>query len=271
MSTLLIKPLSPLNLLLLSVLLLSACSEQQAKIKQAPLPAVEQHATIPDFAIHPVVADKKKAFFDFLRPLVIYENTLVLNDRYFVEYSQQKLSNKPALSNKERTRLDKIAKRYKVKKDFNSADYWRQLLLRVDVIPSSLALSQAALESGWGSSRFAKEGNNIFGQWCFKAGCGLVPANRVEGKHHEVAAFATVNLSVQKYLLNLNRLGSYKTLRAIRAELRQNKQAITGIALAQGLGKYSELGDEYIKHITGMITANGLEADDLHPIFLPQP
>ncbi|WP_236984848.1 hypothetical protein [Marinagarivorans cellulosilyticus] len=78
-------------------------------------------------------------------------------------------------------------------------------------------------------------------------------------------------MSVQKYLLNLNRLGSYKTLRFIRAELRQNKQAITGIALAQGLGKYSELGDEYIKHITGMITANNLEADDLHPIFLPQP
>ena len=168
MFTLFIQPLGLASLLLLSVLLLSACSEQQPSIKQLPLPAVEQHSTVPDFSIHPVVADKKKAFFDFLRPLVIYENTQILNDRYFVEYSQQQLTNKSTLTKKERARLDKIAKRYKVSKDFNSADYWRLLLLRVDVIPASLALSQAALESGWGGSRFAKEGNNFFGQWCFK-------------------------------------------------------------------------------------------------------
>lgn len=248
---------------------LYACNEQSAKATHVELPAVQQYTAVPDFTTHKVVAEKKQAFFDFLQPIVIHENTRIENNRHFIKYCQQVLNENKPLASADRKNLDNIAQNYKVKEEFNTPDFWRSLLLRVDVIPISLALAQAALESAWGGSRFAREGNNLFGQWCFKEGCGLVPGKRQEGKSHEVATFESPNLSVRKYLLNLNRLSSYKPLRSIRANLRQSEQAITGIALAQGLTKYSELGDDYIKHITGMITSNKLDSYDQHPLFLP--
>lgn len=264
MLTLLIRALSALMFFSLS-----ACNEESAKATHIELPVVQQYTAVPDFTTHKVVTEKKKAFFEFLQPIVIHENTRIANSRNFLKFCQQQLNENKTLTDADRKKLDVIAKNYKVKEEFNSPDFWRLLLLRVDVIPVSLALAQAALESAWGGSRFAREGNNLFGQWCFKEGCGLVPGQRQEGKSHEVASFESPNLSVRKYLLNLNRLSSYKPLRAIRDNLRQSEQAITGVALAQGLTKYSELGDEYIKHITGMITSNKLDSYDQHPLFLP--
>ncbi|SMF60987.1 Uncharacterized FlgJ-related protein [Alteromonadaceae bacterium Bs31] len=122
-----------------------------------------------------------------------------------------------------------------------------------------MALAQAANESSWGRSRFAIEGHNYFGQWCFKSACGFVPKHRPSEAKHEVRRFSSTRQSVAAYLFNINSHEAYKNLRQLRADLRSSKQPLSGIALAQGLGKYSERGDEYITELREMIRVNGLE------------
>jgi Bax protein len=136
------------------------------------------------------------------------------------------------------------------------------LLRRADIVPASLAIAQAANESAWGTSRFAKLGNNFFGQWCFSKGCGIVPKSRDTNKNHEVADFRSPADSVESYMLNLNTHDAYKPLRKIRQSLREEDKAVTGVALSYGLGKYSERGDEYGKEIREMISFNKLAVLD---------
>ncbi|MEX0914821.1 MAG: glucosaminidase domain-containing protein, partial [Wenzhouxiangellaceae bacterium] len=127
---------------------------------------------------------------------------------------------------------------------------------RVDAVPVSLALVQAATESGWGRSRFAVEGNNLFGHWCYRRGCGLVPERRNTGAAHEVAAFDSVSASVRRYLHNLNTHAAYAPLRAIRARLRDNGESPSAMALADGLTRYSERREEYVDEIKTVIRVN---------------
>jgi Bax protein len=128
---------------------------------------------------------------------------------------------------------------------------------RVDTVPLELVLSQAANESAWGTSRFARKANNLFGQWCFSKGCGLVPARRNAGSTHEVAAFKSPQLSVRSYLRNLNTGRVYKDLRNIRAAKRAEGKQATAYEIAAGLSKYSERGQAYVKEIRAMIKYNG--------------
>src|SRR5690606_11880502 len=134
----------------------------------------------------------------------------------------------------------------------------RVLLRRVDVLPSSLVLAQAANESAWGTSRFAVEGNNYFGQWCFTEGCGLVPDRRLSEASHEVKAFTSAGESVEAYFMNINTFGAYQGLRLMREELRRSGQIIDGLTLAEGLESYSERGEEYIEELQSMIQFNEL-------------
>jgi Bax protein len=140
--------------------------------------------------------------------------------------------------------------------------YLQRLLWRVDVIPPSLVLAQAASESAWGTSRFAQDGNNFFGQWCFKRGCGFVPASRRPTANHEVKSFASIEDAVHAYFMNLNTYPSYQYLRVIRQQLRNKEQPIDGISLSEGLGSYSERGDAYIKELRTMIYKNDLLTRD---------
>jgi uncharacterized FlgJ-related protein len=133
------------------------------------------------------------------------------------------------------------------------------LLQRVDTLPVSLVLAQAAIESGWGTSRFAREGNNLFGQWCFDPGCGLVPAARRTGARHEVAAYASVNDSIDAYLLNINTHSAYRDLRELRARARAEGREPTGLELATGLRSYSERGELYVQDVRSIIRGNGLD------------
>ena len=139
----------------------------------------------------------------------------------------------------------------------------QQLLLRVDKVPASLALSQAAIESAWGTSRFAVKGNNLFGQWCYKKGCGLVPLRRNAGSNHEVAKFASVANSVNAYMRNINTHRAYADLRANRAQLRQAEQDVTGHLLAENLMFYSELREVYVHEVQAVIRINKLAQYDL--------
>lgn len=133
---------------------------------------------------------------------------------------------------------------------------WTRLLRRVDVIPVKLVLAQAANESAWGTSRFAREGNNLFGQWCFTKGCGMVPIRRAEGASHEVALFTTPAASVRAYMLNLNSGGAYEHFRKIRIGLKRMNKPQSAIVLAAGLEKYSERGRDYVRSIRDMIRGN---------------
>ncbi|MCT6700673.1 glucosaminidase domain-containing protein [Rheinheimera sp. 4Y26] len=211
---------------------------------------------VPDFAAIKDTAKRKKAFFEYLEPFIERENSRLLKLRAQIVELQQKRSKKQELTLEEYAFIYSLFDEFKV--DYPEADDAgiNDLLSRVDVIPSSLVLTQAAKESGWGSSRFATDGFNFFGQWCFKAGCGFVPAKRPAGKYHEVAMFKDIAASVNAYFYNLNTFYVYDDLRAIRAEIRKQEGKVTGQKLAQGLIRYSERGESYVSEIRDMIAAN---------------
>ena len=140
-----------------------------------------------------------------------------------------------------------------------------ELLMRVDIVPVSLALSQCAEESGWGTSRFAAEGNALFGQWSW-GGKGIKPLQQREGMgDYRIAAFETPLQSVMAYMRNLNTHNAYAGLRARRAELRAKGERMSGWELAKTLDKYSERGPAYVESLHGIMKVNQLDpADDAY-------
>jgi len=212
--------------------------------------------SLPDFTQYTNVKEKKQAFFGFLRPLAEQSNIQVLRLREELSHIHPQ-----RITKQQAQRLKKLARTYKIKTE-DSAEQLGLLLRKIQIIPESLVLAQAANESAWGTSRFAVEGNNLFGQWCFKAGCGLVPSGRPEGAKYEVRLFKTPQDSVSAYVRNLNSHGGYIDLRKIRECLLTSQQDITGRALASGLLHYSSRGVEYINEIKQLIRVNRLETWD---------
>lgn len=212
--------------------------------------------SLPDFTIENVKA-RKEAFFSYLMPIAEHHNARIREDRAWL----LEISDEESLGFFEKRRLRRLAREYRVDLDAMSREDALVLLLRrVDVVPESLVLVQAAKESAWGRSRFAREGNALFGEWCFEQGCGMVPKARPAGRRHEVEAFETVHDSVQSYLRNLNTNKSYRDFRVARRELRQQGNALTGAALAEHLDSYSERGEIYTQEVKRMIVQNDLEA-----------
>lgn len=202
----------------------------------------------------------KVKFFNFLEPIVKAENKRLRGQREFVKMNYLAYKQGWDLNEKHLEKLNEIAQQYKLHNlDFNSGSAYKKLLLRVDEIPESLALVQAAVESAWGTSYFAREGNNLFGQWCFTEGCGLVPRGRAEGLNHEVQVFGSVNEAVRAYMNNLNTHAAYKYFRNIRYQMRQNDGELSSKQLALGLQKYSAKGMEYVETLRSMLKSN----DDL--------
>jgi Bax protein len=222
---------------------------------EAPIMAV---SALPDFAAITDVQAKKQAFFDFMWPSIVQANKQVLTERAYLKGLQGK-----KLTARQADELAELALKYQQPRQAqqSKADWLAALLLKVDVIPPSLALAQAANESAWGTSRFAREGFNFYGQWCFSEGCGLVPVARGEGKTHEVRRFDSPADSVTAYVLNLNSLAAYQDLRTLRAHLREQGQ-LDGAHLAQGLLAYSERGEAYVEEIQAMIRLNALAQYD---------
>ena len=149
---------------------------------------------------------------------------------------------------------------YKVKK----GDL-KELLLRIDVIPTSIALAQAAKESGWGTSRFALEGNAIFGQWTW-SGQGIAPLNRDNNKKHKILKFPILRASVKAYQNNLNTHKSYVKFRQKRSSFRERKKEIVGLELTDTLNNYAQTGSEYTKILNQIIKQNRLS--DFEPVKL---
>ena len=219
--------------------------------------------TMPDFAAIRDIQLKKQAFFDFLQPYVDAKNVEVRQQRLRLQLIVARIKVGVGLGHDENVFLWDLARKYEIRgDDLHEAGFLDRLMHRVDVLPPSLVLAQAANESGWGTSRFAQEGYNFFGQWCYPEGCGLVPGNRDAYSSHEVKSFTSMEAAVNAYFRNLNTFTSYQDLRLIRQELRQDSKPIDGISLTEGLVKYSERGQEYIRDLQAVIYKNNLLARD---------
>lgn len=217
----------------------------------------------PDFSEFEAGAERKQAFFSYFLPLIEERNgeLMVLREE-LLELSDKRSE----LSFFKRRKIIELADIYDIEEfSLDKPADWDLLLRRVDVVPPSLALAQAAKESGWGTSRFAIEGNNFYGQWCFVEDCGVVPvvpAVREEGAVHEVAGFDSAKESVEGYIHNLNYHPAYTELRSIRANLREQEEPVTGLKVAAGLESYSERGEAYIEELRSMILFNDLHEHD---------
>ncbi len=214
----------------------------------------------PKFTEYAAGEERKEAFFSHFLPLIQEQNEELLSLREDV----LKLSDeREKLSFFGKRKALNLAERYEIEDfTFEDSESWNLLVRRIDIVPPSLALAQAAKESAWGTSRFAREGNNFYGHWCFEEGCGIVPAERNDGAVHEVAGFDSAQESVEKYMHNLNYHPAYKELRSIREGLRKQDQPITGLKVAEGLDSYSERGEVYIDELSSLIRYNNLDQYD---------
>ncbi len=211
-------------------------------------------SSLPDMTAYPAGAERKAAFFGYLGPIVAANNALILEDRATLEALSTDLDARGSLSARQLGRIESLAQKYALDDaDADPAQRLRILLRRVDIVPLPLVLVQAAKESAWGTSRFAREANNLFGQWCFKPGCGLVPERRGAGASHEVRSFESVEAAVAAYLHNINTGRFYQRLREIRASLRRAGEKPSAISLADGLLFYSERREEYVNEVKRMI------------------
>lgn len=213
------------------------------------------------------VATRKSLFFRSLLPMVLIANREIRNDRGRLLDLQKRVTAGEPVSDRDREWFEELAKRYGMAPDdlddpvVLTSNSIRSILLRVDVIPPSLALAQAAVESAYGTSRFASEGNALYGQW--HLGRGLVPGQqRTELGDWRIKAFDTPLGSVRAYMRNLNTNRAYAPFRRLRAQARAANEVPRGAPLAAGLLAYSEKGQAYVSLLRSLIARNGLSATD---------
>ena len=199
---------------------------------------------------------KKETFIKIVLPLIVAENERIIADRDKLNI----LSKKKYTTDLEKQWLRQKLLEYKVKK----GDL-KELSVRMDIIPTSIALAQAAKESGWGTSRFALEGNAIFGQWTW-SGQGIAPLDRESNKNHKILKFPILRASVKAYQNNLNTHKSYSKFREKRFSLREKKRKINGLDLTETLNNYAQTGSEYTKILNQIIKQNRLT--DFEPVKL---
>ena len=195
---------------------------------------------------------KKSLFIKIVLPLILEENNRIKVDRKKLF----RILNKNRNSEAEKKWLNSKFKQYGVLNNDLST-----LKIRMDIVPVSLAIAQAAKESGWGTSRFAIEGNALFGQWTW-SGEGIKPAGIDSEEKHKVMKFKVLKASVRAYQRNLNTHGSYKKFRSERANMRDNDEELDSLILADYLDKYAATGKEYTKIIKQIIKQNNLQDFD---------
>jgi len=195
---------------------------------------------------------RKEFFIQIVLPLILEENNNIKKDRRRLF----NIINKSNNSKIEKKWLEKKYKQYGIpSKDLSV------LKIRMDEIPVSLAIAQAAKETGWGTSRFAQEGNALFGQWTW-SGEGLKPKDADKNEGHKVMKFNVLQASVRAYQRNLNTHSSYKNLRKARAELRDRGENLDSLILVNYLNEYAETGEEYVKVLKKIIEQNNLKDFD---------
>jgi uncharacterized FlgJ-related protein len=204
---------------------------------------------------------KKQIFFRVLAPLALQSNEEIAAERdRLLELQKSQL---PDISSKDRQWLVKLGSKYRMPEEEVSEIWLAELVKRVDDLPLSLVLAQSAGESGWGTSRFAAEGNALFGQWAWGKDA-MKPKEQREGMgNYGLRTFDTPLESMKAYMLNLNSHPAYAELRDKRAILSARGEQIDGIKLSEALTKYSERGEEYVKTLQSIIQVNHLlQADE---------
>lgn len=200
----------------------------------------------------------KKYFLNYIYTLVEKENSKILKERNFLK----NILNSNLLSlnfdSSEFSKLIEIKKRYRVKKLYDLNSY----LMKVDIMPPSMALAQAAVESAWGKSRFIKQANNIFGHWTYNPKIGMKPAKREIGATHFIRIFKSMQDSISAYILNLNRNRAYLSFQKKRFYLRSKNLNPDGLILSQTMINYSGIADEYLKILKQVIKKNKLKEYD---------
>ena len=191
---------------------------------------------------------KKDTFIKIVMPLILDENNKILENRKKLF----KILSKSTNSMGEKRWLKRRFKEYGIKKGDIT-----ELKVRMDIIPPSIAIAQAAIESGWGTSRFALEGNAMFGQWTWSKN-GIEPTDKSKNQDHKILRFSMLRSSVKAYKNNLNTHNGYKEFREKRAELRKNNKKISGLKLVNYLYNYAATGKEYTKSLKRTIDQNGL-------------
>lgn len=221
--------------------------------KEKNAPGVE----LPDFR------ERKKRFIDYLTNFIHRENDRIRSLRRRLESTSKRLLTGKKVTTSERSWLETLAGKYRVELVAGEETaVFPELFHKIDTLPASLVLAQAAHESGWGTSRFAQEDHNLFGLRCFELDCGTAP-RELNGSFHAAAKFDSTSEAIESYFLNLNSHPAYERLRTIRAELRRQGKRLSSLRLAAGLEGYSERGAAYIEDIRKMILTNDLMALDL--------
>jgi len=242
--------LAEISILIACLMLLGGFTSVSGESRYAPPPAFSEMD----------VEQKKRQFFAYLSPMISEVNFRLAAERDRVRLLSASLAAGEKIGWSDRRWLKRLAARLEVDLDsMPLADALDLLERRAGVVPESLVLVQAAVESGWGSSRFALEGNNYFGQRCYSEGCGMVPEQRRDGATFGLAEFESPAESVESYILNLNTHEGYREFRRQREQRREAGKPITGLSLVEGLGNYSVRGEEYVDQIASMIRASNLE------------
>jgi Bax protein len=206
-----------------------------------------------------VLPDSKLVFLQKVAPIVHKVNTEVRSERERLLSIIRVLEQGASLNADEAKWLQDRLKTYRVDGKSITADFLTSdLLPKVDIIPVELALAQAANESAWGKSRFAREAQNLFGVWTYDESQGIVPKKRAKGAKHLVRKYESMEDSIRHYITLLNSHPAYQPLRTIRLEQRESGENPDGFAMAEGLIKYSAKGEQYVAIIRSMISKNNL-------------
>jgi Bax protein len=226
---------------------------------ESGVPPFILEALPPDLGEVNAIEEKKRLFFLSLLPMVLMVNEEIHQQRQELTVILRHYDIGLALNSKQWERLFSLAREYGIRENpLTDLLARRSLLRRIDTLPPSLVLAQAASESGYGTSRFAREGNNLFGLWTYARGTGIVPLKRPAGKTYEVRRFPTLYDSVRAYMNNLNVHRAYRPMRELRSLLRSRRLELRGVDLAAGLRLYSARREAYVKEIRSIIRGNDL-------------
>lgn len=238
----------------------------KAEKRSSKVPAKPKVKQRPETRTQTDTGGLKLRFIETLTPLITEENRRLKKLRQRVVKLVGQLNQEQPLTAEEGKQLRNLATRYRIDGNpLTERDSRDELVRKIDIIPLPLTLAQAANESAWGKSRFAQEGNNLFGIWTYDPTKGIIPKGREAGKKHLVRKFDTLDESVRYYMFTLNSHPAYKALRKIRSQQRVTAGQLDSKALANGLEKYSAKGKEYIRLIQQIIDQHNLASLEQPP------
>ena len=214
-----------------------------------------------DFSEIQDVPTKKKLFYLVTLPLIYNTNTSIMQERRMVINIEKKFARKE-LNKNETDEIIRLSKKYKLDYSEINTKLFRKLKQRINIIPVSLALGQAIIESGWGQSRFATEGNALYGQWTTSEDKGIIPQDRDEDKTHAVLKFKNLSKSVEAYMFNINTHQAYYNFRVIRRIDERIKYTDPISMKVKYLAAYAEIGDKYVDKLELIIASNNLQEFD---------